>query len=324
MTTIPQVSESELTFVGEGLSRPECIVVTAKGEISASDHRGGIQIMSPEGATSLLLPTDGESVEGFLPNGYSLCPDGSYAIANLGPAGGAYQLFRDGTLKPLLTELNGESLPPVNFVNRDELGRIWISFSTRQFPRELAFKREVTDGFIVLMDDRGARVVADEIGYTNENKLSPDGNWLYVNETIARRLSRYAVASNGELGTRETVTEFGDGIFPDGLAFDIEGGVWIASVVSNRLVRVTPDGKQQIVLDGSDPAIITGAEAAYAENRFTREHIDGGRDGLLGNLASVTFGGPDLRTVYLGSLFAPRIACFKSPIAGAKPPHWDF
>ena len=28
--------------------------------------------------------------------------------------------------------------------------------------------------------------------------------------------------------------------------------------------------------------------------------------------------------VYLGSLFADRIATFRSPIAGAKPPHWDY
>ena len=37
----------------------------------------------------------------------------------------------------------------------------------------------------------------------------------------------------------------------------------------------------------------------------------------LGNLASVAFGGPDLRTVYLGSLFGSRIATFRSPVAGA-------
>ena len=55
-----------------------------------------------------------------------------------------------------------------------------------------------------------------------------------------------------------------------------------------------------------------------------RADIDAGRDRTLGNLASVAFGGPDLRTVYLGSLFAQRIATFRSRIAGAEPPHWRY
>jgi hypothetical protein len=38
----------------------------------------------------------------------------------------------------------------------------------------------------------------------------------------------------------------------------------------------------------------------------------------------VAFGGPDLKTVFLGSLFAARIATFRSPIAGAPPPHWGY
>jgi hypothetical protein len=38
----------------------------------------------------------------------------------------------------------------------------------------------------------------------------------------------------------------------------------------------------------------------------------------------VTFGGSDLKTVYLGSLFGARIATFRSPVAGAEPPHWRY
>ena len=40
---------------------------------------------------------------------------------------------------------------------------------------------------------------------------------------------------------RQTVTEFGAGTFPDGLAFDEDGCAWNVSIVSNRLIRVTPD-----------------------------------------------------------------------------------
>ena len=39
-------------------------------------------------------------------------------------------------------------------------------------------------------------------------------------------------------------------------------------------------------------------------------------------LASVTFGGPDLSTVYLGSLRATTIPTFPSPVAGLPMVHW--
>jgi sugar lactone lactonase YvrE len=39
-------------------------------------------------------------------------------------------------------------------------------------------------------------------------------------------------------------------------------------------------------------------------------------------MASVTFGGPDLRTVYVGSLMGTTIPYFTSPVAGLAMVHW--
>jgi SMP-30/Gluconolactonase/LRE-like region len=228
---------------------------------------------------------------------------------------------------PQVRELKGMALPPTNFVHAGQLGSelpLWVSVSTRHVPREQAFSRDVADGYIVLKDKTGVRIVADGLGFTNETKVDPSGRWLYVNETIARRLSRFAIRERGDLGPGETVAEFGDGTFPDGFEFDAEGGIWIASVVSNRLLRIAPDGSQTVILEDADPEAVARAERHYAENRLSRADIDADRDRVLGNLASVTFGGPDLKTVYLGSLFGARIATFRSPIAGAEPPHWRY
>ena len=319
---IPRIEVTDLGFVGDALHRPECVLATETGHVHVSDARGGITTIGPDGRQHLRR---GSGITDFLPNGFSLLPDGSFAVANLGPDGGAWRLAQDGTLAPLVLEADGWRLPPTNFVNHDRSSgeeRLWISVSTRHVPRERAFDRKVADGVIVLEDRHGTRVVVDDLGFANENKVSPDGRHLYVNETVARRLSRFLIRERGALGPRETVAEFADGIFPDGFEFDAEGGIWIASVVSNRLVRVAPDGTQQVVVDDSDPEVVERAERAWAEGTLGRAEIDGGRSRTLGNLASVAFGGPDLKTVYLGSLFAPRIASFRSPVAGAEPPHW--
>jgi sugar lactone lactonase YvrE len=318
------VSVSDLQFIGQDLARPERVVATARGDVYVSDKRGGITRLRPDGRREFIV---GREVDGFLPNGFSLLPDRSFAVANIGHLGGAWRLMPDGELIAQVIEVKGMALPPTNFVHAERRGgelRLWVSVSTRHVPRELAFSREVADGYIVLKDKTDVRIVADGLGFTNEVKMDPSGDWLYVNETIARRLSRFPVGERGDLGPRETVAEFGEGTFPDGFEFDAEGGIWVASVVSNRLLRIAPDGSQRVILEEADAEAVARAERHYAENQLSRADIDAGRNGVLGNLASVAFGGPDLKTVYLGSLFASRIAAFRSPIAGAEPPHWHY
>jgi SMP-30/Gluconolactonase/LRE-like region len=317
------VTRADLAFVGQDLARPECVVVTARGDVFVSDRRGGIARVHEGRPPELIL---GRGVQEFLPNGFALLPDRSFMIANLGPSGGVWRMLPDGALAPELLEVDGITLPPTNLANAEHAAgtlRLWVSVSTRRVPREQAMRSDVADGYIVLKDGRGTRIVADGLGFTNENKLDPSGRWLYVNETMARKLSRFALKGDG-LGPRETVAEFTDGIFPDGFEFDAEGGIWIASVVSNRLIRIAPDGSETVILDDGDPDVIARVERNFAEHRLTRADIDAGRERVLGNLASVTFGGPDLKTVYLGSLLAEHLATFRSPIAGAAPPHWHY
>lgn len=314
---------SDLSFVGDNLDRPECIVATASGRIFTSDSQFAVrEVFETQPSRPFGAPTD----DSFLCNGFSLLPDGSFLVANLGSAGGVWKVAIDTAPQPVLLEVDGVALPPTNFVNAvSSAGHttIWVSVSTKHVPRELAFQRDIADGFIVRKDRHGARVVADGIGFTNENKIHPDGRWLYVSETIARRLSRYKIMSNGDLGPRDTVFEFDNGVWPDGFEFDAEGGIWIASVVSNRLLRFY-DGELSVVLDDSDQQAVDTAEVNFSKGLFGRDDIDAGRLGVLGNLASVSFGGADLKTIYLGSLFAKRLAMFRSPIAGAKPHHWHY
>jgi hypothetical protein len=54
-----------------------------------------------------------------------------------------------------------------------------------------------------------------------------------------------------------------------------------------------------------------------------RPHIDRAPPTKLGNISSLAFAGPDLRTAYLGSLVGTSLACLTMPVAGRKPSHWD-
>ena len=322
----PPIPLTEVRTLGRGLRRPECVACTAAGEIWVShalpEGGGGVARLGPDGSLQPVIAASGAPGD-FMPNGWSMEPGGSFLIANLGPSGGVYRLHRDGRAEPVLLEVDGYRLPPVNFVHRDEAGRVWISVSTWRIPRDRAFHRDVADGFVVLLDDAGARIVADGIGYTNEVKVHPGGRWLYVHETMARRLSRYAIEGE-RLGPKEIVVEYVDGVIPDGFEFDAEGGIWCASVMSNRVVRVAPDGTQSIVLEDCDREAVRRAMAHWRGGCFTREDMNLGAERTLRNIASITFGGVDLRTAFLGSLFGESLFTFRAPVAGTPPPHWGF
>jgi sugar lactone lactonase YvrE len=311
-----------LRFLGTGLNRPECVLTHVSGWLFTADFAGpgGVALIAPDGRTVRHLAKD--PPRPLCPNGIALEPGGSFLLAEIGAeSGGVWRLQTDGAVEPVLLELDGEPLPPTNFVCRDALGRIWVTVSTRLRPRHRAWRPDIADGFIALVDRGGARIVADGLGYTNECVLSADGHWLYVNETFTKRLSRLPLSADG-LGARETVAEFGAGTFPDGLVLDAAGGLVVTSIVSNRVIRIAPDGTQELWLEDADPEHLAQVEAAWREGRLERAHVDRVVSRILRNVSSLAFGGPGLRTAYLGCLLGERIACLPAPLAGAEPVHY--
>ncbi len=319
----PVSEPAALDWRGQGLVRPECVLATSGGSLYTADWRGGVAHLHPDGRQSLYTARMAGGAE-LRPNGIALLEDGSFLVAHLGATdGGVWRLHRDGGLEPWLLEVQGVALPPTNFVCPDGHGRTWVTVSTRRVPRALGYRREGGDGFIVCVTARGARIVADGLGYTNEVALHPGGRWLYVNETFAQRLSRFEVAADGTLGARETVVQFGPGTYPDGLAFDEEGAAWVVSIVSNRLIRVAPDGSSTLWLEDVSPDHLGWTQAAFDSHTLDRPHLDRAGGRWLANISSIAFAGPDRRTAVLGCLLGDRLATLPLPVPGLTPPHWN-
>lgn len=314
----------DITFVGTGLSRPECVLSHASGCLFVPDWTGsgGVSVVRPEGGVErILASTPGPELR---PNGIALLPGGRFLIAHLGEEdGGVFRLDADGQVEPVVIAVDGAPLPPTNYVHRDAEGRLWITVSTRLRPRSLGYRADVADGFILLHDGRGSRIVADGLGYANECVVDPSGDRLFVNETFARRTVAFDIRGDGSLGRRAVIAEYGEGTYPDGLTFDAEGGVWITSIISNRVIRIGPDGRQEVIIEDCDPDHIDHVERAFGTGELGRPHLDAVRSKRLRNISSLAFGGPDRRTGYLGCLLGDAIACFRSPVAGHPPSHWD-
>jgi gluconolactonase len=148
--------------------------------------------------------------------------------------------------------------------------------------------------------------------------------YMYVAETTGGCISRLRVHDDGSLGEREIFgpTSLGKGAWPDGIAFDSGGNLWGTMVYSDKLFVLTPQGDLRIMLDEGDPQKVDALENAFFTNKVNEQVLFATGQGVAPWMASVTFGGPDLQTLYIGSLRASRIPWFRAPLPGLPMVHW--
>ena len=311
------VSLDDIKTIGAGLSRPESVLCFRSGDIFTSHRPGGVSWIKPGGKVSRIGTADD-----IVPNGITRLADGSFLLANHKDAGGVYRLTPDGDVRPYVMEADGVKLPSVNFVYRDHQHRIWLCISS---PRggDDQYRHNINDGYIALAENGVARVVAGGLCWTNECRVDAAGETLYVNETFGRRLTRFRVKPNGDLTDRAVVTEFPRDTFPDGLALDAHGGLWVVAVGANRLIHVSPGGRQRIVLEDSDPEHMKRLADALDSHTLTRPMLMNNHSIKLKNISSIAFAGADRKTAVLGCLSGDSLQTFRLPIAGAEPSHWN-
>ena len=125
----------------------------------------------------------------------------------------------------------------------------------------------------------------------NGPAFSPDGRTAYLNDSMPLVTWAYDVDAAGGLANRRAFARFApeDG-YPDGMAVDVEGCIWMAFYESWKLRRFAPDGnlleeRQLPVRRGLRPAfggtdnarlfLITGSQG-YSPERFAEEPLAGG------------------------------------------------
>ena len=317
-----QVDPTTIRTIGHDLSRPECILAEPDGSLWTADGRGGVMHIRPDGNQQLILPT-AASAEVSLPNGLAFARNGDFLIANFG-TDVLEVMTRDGRRRAVYDNIDGMPLGKVNFVLRDSRDRIWMTVSTRTNPWSEAICSSLADGYIAVLDEGGLRVVADGFVFTNEIRLDAKEEWLYVAETCARRVSRLRVAADGSLHDREVYgpNSLGSGAI-DGIAFDAYGNLWAAMICADKLVAITPDGDLLTLFDDGDHEAAARFDAELDSGRVVSVATMAATGGKIAPwLTSLTFGGPDLRTVYLGSVKGNTIPYFNSPVAGLPMAHW--
>lgn len=329
-----EVDPLSLKTIGTDLQRPECILAEPNGSLWSADARGGVMHIRPDGSQTLIAQqvesgfsdtTDEASkfTSGTLPNGLTFARNGDILISNFG-TDRLELMTRTGESKILHDTLNGRPIGKVNFVLRDSRDHVWITVSTTISNWMEACSPNVIDGFIAVADKKGLRIVADNLHFTNEIRFDAKEEWLYAVETCGMKITRFRVGPNATLSHRETFGPESHNAFIDGITFDAFGNLWGTHIMTDRIFAITPDGDLRILLDDDNGSVEGKALLdAFAQDSVTPE-LQLACGGAIANwMASLTFGGPDLKTVYIGSLRGTTIPYFTAPVAGLPMIHWN-
>lgn len=219
------------------------------------------------------------------------CADG---IAHVDPARDRYE--------PLFHPVPDPAKARLNDGVTDGAGRYWTgSCDSAQWDESTtADDKESTLGQLDTRNtgelyciDANGTFSTQERNIVTENgpAFSPDGKIAYVNDSMPLVTWAYDVDEAGNLKNRRDFLKFQpDDGYPDGMAVDVDGHIWIAFYESWKLRRFSPDGslaeeRQLPVRRGLRPAfggadfsrlfLITGSQG-YDGARFAQEPLAGG------------------------------------------------
>jgi sugar lactone lactonase YvrE len=128
---------------------------------------------------------------------------------------------------------------------------------------------QAATGALYRFDGENVRQMDDGYIITNGPAVSHDGRTLYHTDTLDKRIYAFDLAADGSLSNKRRFVEITDGGYPDGMAVDAAGHLWVCTFGGWRIDRFDPSGRK------------------VGEVRFP-----------CSNITKLAFGGNDLRTVY--------------------------
>jgi len=97
-------------------------------------------------------------------------------------------------------------------------------------------------GRIWRIDTDGRFTMLDSMGTTNGIEVSPDNKYLYVNESVQRKVWKYDLNEKGEISNKRLIHEFPD-FGMDGMRCDSDGNLYITRHGKGTVAKISPTGK---------------------------------------------------------------------------------
>jgi xylono-1,5-lactonase len=267
-----------MTALVAGYGALEGPVLDAAGNLYFSELPTGVHVLRADGSTEVVLTGR--------PNVGGLALHASGALVVSGPDVMILDLERrtERTLLTLsdLTSKTGATSPGFNDLFADDTGRLWVGL----LGRDAAGERS-PGAILCVTGEHTATVVHDDI-YPNGIAASPDGRTMYCADTFRKRIVTMEMTNDEalakEVGTFATNAQAG---YPDGVATDVDGGVWVASWQGCTVARYAPTGALDRVVEldamplsmcfrGRDLLVVTGPSEQLPDSTGSVLSIDVG------------------------------------------------
>ena len=203
---------------------------------------------------------------GGIPAGLAFHPDGSLWVADEGEnIHGLLRVEADGSAsRVVVNSYHGEPLNGANDLVFDRNGAVYFSDPWR------TSAENPTGGFYRRLPDDELEQIDAGLAFPNGVAIRPDETYVYLAETYRNRILCYEINSDGTIGPREHFADTPSPSGPDGMAFDVDGNLFVAHYGLGRVNIFDPSGK-----------LIDAIEAPGKET------------------TNCAFGGPENKTLYV-------------------------
>jgi len=174
---------------------------------------------------------------GGIPAGLAFHRDGSLYVADEGDEiHGILRVSPDGSVEPVVSHYQGQPLNGANDLVFDANGVLYFSDPWRSSLENPVgtFYRLSLDGELEQVD-RG-------LAFPNGVAINADGSAVFLAETYRQRILRFPIGTDGAVGEREVFATLEGPHGPDGMAFDVEGNLYVAYFGGGRVDVIDPAG----------------------------------------------------------------------------------
>jgi gluconolactonase len=211
------------------LDHPEGVAVHRDGSVWCGGERGQIYRISADGSSMEQVASTGGYCLGM-----AFDKDDNLYVCDLKHQAVMKVDVKSDTTDKFATDADNRGLKIPNFPVFDDAGKLYISDSH-------AFKEPGPGIFRFDPDGKGELWYAEPINFANGLAFSLDGRYLYVSETFGNTVSRISIEEDGSAGAREEVASLPSAL-PDGLAFDVDGNLYIACYEPSQVLHMALDG----------------------------------------------------------------------------------
>jgi sugar lactone lactonase YvrE len=171
------------------------------------------------------------------PSGLGWLPDGRLLVVSMADRR-LLRLDPEGLTE--VADLSGIAPFHCNDMVVDRQGRAYIGHFGFHFGSGESF---APASIIMVTPDGKVSIAAEDMAFPNGTVITPDDSTLIIAESHASRLTAFDINPDGSLTGRRVWAELGEGVGPDGICLDAEGGIWVASPFSSEVFRVCEGGE---------------------------------------------------------------------------------